>query len=1214
MPIDRRIDKPWSEEHMKAIVTIKARTGNQQAAAPKLLRTALLPAALLALVCSLLLLSSTALAAAPEAPVTSTPAKAITATSAVLEGTLNPGASAKAGWYFVYGTEIVCAADGASPVEPEVTGKALKEHIEVTGLEPHRKYTFCIIATNEVGEGTQSVNEASFETKAEAPSVLGESVYGIHATEAHLEAFVNPNNEPTGCKVEYGTSTSYGSEVPCEPATLGGYGEQGVGVTLRGLEEAKPYDYRLVVENATGASEATGNFSTYLAPASPEAKPAKPVEANSATLHGVLSPGKAGEPGTSYQFLYRQSATECKNGGGVTNRETAVGTASGQALQSVEAQITELLPGTTYTFCLRAYNEADEEESLSAPETFTTPATAPAISGEEASSVGPAGATVKGQIDPDGLLTSYHLEYVSEGQFLAHEWAEAMRIPNPDGELPASDTPVLLSESLGGLQPNTTYHFRFSATNTLGIVSGSNEELTTSSAVVATSSALPDGRVDELVTTAGNQGEPYVPVTPTGPPYSYKTKQPFQAAADGDAVAYMGEPADAGGSGNIGSGEGNQWLAKRTASGWVTNVITPGGSEPESAYQAFSENLSVGFLQTSLHPALATDAPAGEDCEVLYARDDETGTYRPLFTGADVTEDCGGPLFAGASEGDSHVIFQSTAPLTPSAVEATEVPKGHNGEHEGSETKGNVCDYGCNLYESSGESDLTLVNVLPGPQQETVPNATFGGYAGEHGFEASFSNAISSNGARIFWTDTQEVKNGTPDPDFDHVYVLENGKEEVQVSGAGEAEYWTATPDGRYAYYTEGGELWRFDTSTEAGSEPRKALASLGLNGENAGVLGVVGVGVAKSAEEDPASAYVYFVADGVLARNENANKETAEQGRLGENPNLYVLHEGITTFIATLSSKDDNLKAIPSGPETYGDWVAALGDRTAEVTSDGGQLVFESIRPLTGYDNKESAGASSAEVFLYAAETNTLACASCNPSGARPTYPESNEQAETKLPISHESTTQMRRWLSANGNRVFFESHEALSPQDSNGGLLDVYEWENEGEGSCTVQTPARLNRGCVFLLSGGNSDDDSYFVDADEQGNNVFFTHRGPLGGDGTPSDQVELYDARVDGGFSSSSLACTGTGCQGVPPAAPQFATPASVTFSGVGNFPPVVSPVKAVAKPLTRAQRLTKALKTCGKDRKKAKRAKCEKSARSKYGAKKTTKASTERRAK
>jgi hypothetical protein len=1194
-------------------VTTKARIGNRQAAAPKLVRSAALPVALFAFVCSLLFLSAPALAAGPEAPVTSSPAKSITATSAVLEGTLNPGASGKVGWYFAYGTEFICAADEVTPVQPEVTGKAVKEHIEVTGLEPHRKYTFCMVATNEEGEGTPSVNEVTFETQAAAPSVLGESVYGIRASEAHLEALVNPNNEPTGCKVEYGPSTSYGSDVPCEPAALGGYGEQGVGATLRGLEQAKPYDYRLVVENATGASESTGSFTTFLAPATPEAKPAKAIEANSATLHGVLSPGKAGEPGTIYQFLYRQSTTECENGSHVA-QETAVGTASGQASEPIEAEITELLPGTMYTFCVRAYNEADEEEALSAPETFTTPATAPAISGEEAASVGSTGATVEGKIDPDGLLTKYHLEYVSEAQFLAHEWAEAIHVPDPDGELPASDTPVPVSETLAGLQPNTSYRFRFSAANTLGSVSGSNDELTTSATLAATNSSLPDNRVDELVTTAGNQGEPYIPPTPTGAPSSYKTKQPFQAAAAGDAVAYMGEPADAGGSGNIGSGEGNQWLAKRTASGWVTNVITPAGSESESAYQAFSEDLSVGFLQTSLHPALAAGAPEGEDCEVLYARDDETGTYKPLFTAANVTENCGGPLFAGASEGDSHVIFQSTAPLTPAAVAATEVPKGHNGDHEGSESKGGICDYGCNLYESSGEGGLTLVNVLPGPEHETVPNATFGGYAGEHGFEASFSNAISNSGARIFWTDTQEVKNGEPNPDFGHVYVLEDGREEVQVSGAGEAEYWTATPDGRFAYYTEGGELWRFDSSPGAGSEPREALASTGVHGESAGVRGVVGVGVAKSAEEDAASAYVYFVADGVLARNANANKETAEQGRVEENPNLYVQHEGVTTFIATLSSKDDNVQAIPSGPETYGDWVAALGDRTAETTPEGNHLVFESIRSLTGYDNREGQGDSSAEVFVYDAATNTLACASCNPSGARPTFPVDSEQAETKLPISHESNTQMRRWLSADGNRVFFESHEALSPQDSNGGRLDVYEWESEGEGSCTAQTPARPNRGCVFLLSGGDSEDNSYFIDADEQGNNVFFTHRGPLGEDGTPSDQVELYDARVNGGFPSTSLACTGTGCQGVPPAPPQFATPSSATFSGIGNLPPAVVRAKPAAKPPTRAQKLTRALKACRKDRAKTKRVKCEKSARSKYRAKRARKAGTERRAK
>jgi hypothetical protein len=100
---------------------------------------------------------------------------------------------------------------------------------------------------------------------------------------------------------------------------------------------------------------------------------------------------------------------------------------------------------------------------------------------------------------------------------------------------------------------------------------------------------------------------------------------------------------------------------------------------------------------------------------------------------------------------------------------------------------------------------------------------------------------------------------------------------------------------------------------------------------------------------------------------------------------------------------------------------------------------------------------------------------------------------------------------------------------------------------------------------LSDGKSTDYSYLADASASGNDVFFVTRGQL----VPQDQnekMDLYDARVDGGFPDVKSGCTGSGCQGVPPAPPIFATPSSVTFSGVGNLePPPVTAAKSKPKP-------------------------------------------------
>ncbi len=108
----------------------------------------------------------------------------------------------------------------------------------------------------------------------------------------------------------------------------------------------------------------------------------------------------------------------------------------------------------------------------------------------------------------------------------------------------------------------------------------------------------------------------------------------------------------------------------------------------------------------------------------------------------------------------------------------------------------------------------------------------------------------------------------------------------IPVSAGIEPAYWrAATADGSEVFYTEGEDLYRFDT----GSETREALTS----GE-AGVLGTLGIATENGS-------YAYFVATGVLAGNENGNKEEAEAGE----GNLYEWHNGEIVFIARLNMED---------------------------------------------------------------------------------------------------------------------------------------------------------------------------------------------------------------------------------------------------------------------------------------------------------------------
>ena len=140
------------------------------------------------------------------------------------------------------------------------------------------------------------------------------------------------------------------------------------------------------------------------------------------------------------------------------------------------------------------------------------------------------------------------------------------------------------------------------------------------------------------------------------------------------------------------------------------------------------------------------------------------------------------------------------------------------------------------------------------------------------------------------------------------------------------------------------------------------------------------------------------------------------------------------------------------------------LGHLTSSVSPDGRYVAFMSDRSLTGYDNIDaSSGQRDEEVYLYDAQSGRLVCASCNPTGARPvgrfeqygldgdlqgTWSASiSRRVDPRLAQESEVIARYQpRFLSEDG-RVFFDSSDALVPQDTNG-TEDVYEFEPEGIG----------------------------------------------------------------------------------------------------------------------------------------------------------------------
>jgi hypothetical protein len=826
----------------------------------------------------------------------------------------------------------------------------------------------------------------------------------------------------------------------------------------------------------------------------------------------------------------------------------------------VSVGVSGLEPGKLYHYRVSAGNARYSEKlEPGADATFGPPQLAESAVAE----VHATAATVTAQVQPEQSPTEYYVQYGTSVSYSSET------TPVKAG---AGSSLVDLSEALPGLSAQSTYHFRFVARNASGVSYGPDVVFTTLAVLPPEASVLPDGRVYEMVSAPGaHDAEAYVPRISLGGIFSgaIDTELPFQVAPDGGALAFAGSPSGADVNGSTGREQGNEYLARRGPTGWEASDLQPVGVK-SAFYQAFTSGLETAFVNANGSAPLVPQAP-GEGYDVLYSSPLGSGSFTPLFTvkppdrlpeafgspGVEADDD-NAPLlgpnsiyepvaFAGAAAG--HVLFEANDALLAGT--------GRLEEELRKDVKNEVANKedGDYLYDSL-DGQLSLVDLLPGGTAKVAPDATFGGGGND------FSHAISTDGERVFWTDLD------PEANTNVVYVREGGTTTVQVS-AGPAQFWTASAEGKYAFYTEGEQLWRFD------SEAAKGQARTELTPANAKVQGVIG------ASED--GEYVYFVADdGSLA-----------SGATGGQPNLYLYHAGATTFVATLSTEDNGagwFDASGSSPIREGDWMQNLGLRTAEVTPDGHGVVFTSTAQVktlnfpAGYDNEvterldneghiEITTHDLTEVYVYQAGQGVF-CVSCDPSGAPPPVYDTDggiADVASILPASWNHTYQMQ-WVSDDGDRVFFDSLEPLVGRDKNG-TMDVYEWERAGTegGSCPADAPGG---GCIYLLSngGGTQQNASYLLGASETGEDVFIATRSHLLA-GVQGEGMTIYDARVDGYRPLTTSQCAGTACQGVPPAPPIFATPSSVTFAGPGNFPP--PPPAVVVKPKPKPTKCKKA---------------------------------------
>lgn len=738
---------------------------------------------------------------------------------------------------------------------------------------------------------------------------------------------------------------------------------------------------------------------------------------------------------------------------------------------------------------------------------------APVIESSWPKSVGQTFAHLEAVVQSNGNDTHVKFEYGDAGPCASAPCSEA---PVGGFDIGSEAKPQTVGVTLGSLVPNTTYHFRVVASSTTGTVDGPDGTFQT---FAAGSPVLPDDRAYELVTPVEKNGGEVFPLDPIAAncecePGAINQTMPMQSAETSSGepeLLYEGYPFTANGE----AVDENEYRATRSPAGWLTEDLSPElASRGGRGFRGFTPDLLAGVFEQG-EPDLSPRA-IGEGYLDLYQRG-ANGSFmplltakpphRPAFDSSNQSEDFR-LEYDGESPDGNRIFFTANDALTGATAVAPAAQDGGASEN--------------NLYEWT-EGELRLVNVLPG-NTKTSPGAALGSGKELGSTESGLAttNAIVAGGSEVFWSAEATGK----------VYVRIDGESTVAIPDSG--DFLAASVDGEEVLLSDG-EIYNLATKRTTDITEGKG-----------GFQGILG------ASED--LSHIYFVDTAVLTlpSEKNAYGAAAKTGE--DNLYFYDSETEEIRYIATLSGTDNQ---TGEGNIT-GDWEASPTDRLAQVTPDGRFVAFESHAELTGYDNEvlsgecetESAAPHSKcfEVFEYDSATNSLTCVSCNPTGTRPV----GRSVLSLISAIGSRFPQPRNLLS--DGRVFFDSSDVLSPNDSQPGVENVYEFEKAGQGAC------ELSAGCVGLISSGHSSYGAQFFSATSSGRDVFFTTRAQL----VPEDRdelVDLYDAREGGGIavSEAPAPCAGEGCRATSgDGASEWTLPASTLMIASPFIAPLATP--------------------------------------------------------
>ncbi len=245
---------------------------------------------------------------------------------------------------------VSCAASGlcvavnagAGALASDTPAAGLPTWSESTAPGSHLETISCLasgfcVATDALGQ--------ALTARVPSPLVLTEGPAEVSSTTATLAGEVDSNDAaPTSCYFEYGTTSAYGSTVPCASPPATGSSVSTVTAPLTGLAPNTTYHYRLLVRTAVGGQAGQDvTFTTAVVVQFPIVYPHP-------SIHGVPAVGQrlTCSPGTSAssQLTYGWVRDLVAIPFAVSSTYTVKGSDSGHHLQCV---VTSADPGGTAT-------------------------------------------------------------------------------------------------------------------------------------------------------------------------------------------------------------------------------------------------------------------------------------------------------------------------------------------------------------------------------------------------------------------------------------------------------------------------------------------------------------------------------------------------------------------------------------------------------------------------------------------------------------------------------------------------------------------------------------------------------------------------------------------------------------------------------------------------------------------------------------------------